>query len=74
MTKPKKNVTGEVYGRLTITGDAPQQTKDRRVFVKCVCGNTKDVLLGDLRRGDTSSCGCLLKESITKHGDAHARL
>lgn len=74
MAKPKKNVTGEIYGRLTITGDAPYRSKDRRVYVQCICGNTKDVLLGDLRRGDTQSCGCYLQEQITKHGDAHARL
>jgi hypothetical protein len=65
---------GEVYGRLTITGDAPYRTKDRRVFVQCECGNTKDVLLGDLRKGDTVSCGCYLKEQITTHGDATSRL
>lgn len=74
MAKPKKNVIGETYGRLTITGDAPQRTKDRRVYVECACGNTKDVLLGDLRRGDTTSCGCYLKEVITSHGDAGTRL
>ena len=74
MAKPKKNVTGEVYGRLTITGDAPYRAKDRRVFVLCECGAAKDVLLGDLRSGDTTSCGCFLKEAITKHGDAAERL
>lgn len=74
MAKPKKNVIGEVYGRLEIIGDAPHRTKDRRVYVRCICGATKDVLLGDLRRGDTVSCGCFLQEVITKHGDANARL
>lgn len=74
MAKPKKDVTGEIYGRLTITGDAPYRSKDRRVFVTCECGNTKDVLLNSLRRGETTSCGCYLQEQITKHGDAHARL
>ena len=74
MAKPKKDVIGEIYGRLTITGDAPYTSKDRRVFVLCQCGNTKEVLLNSLRRGDTTSCGCFLQEQITKHGDAHARL
>lgn len=74
MAKPKKDVTGEVYGRLTILGDAPYRSKDRRVFVICSCGNTKDVLLGDLRRGDTVSCGCYLTEVITKHGDHKTKL
>ena len=74
MAKPKKDVTGEIYGRLIITGDAPYRSKDRRVFVTCECGNTKDVLLNSLRRGETTSCGCYLQEQVTKHGDAHARL
>lgn len=74
MAKPKKNVVGEVYGRLTITGDAPYRGKDRRVFVRCECGNTKDILLGSLRNGDSTSCGCYLQEVITKHGDASSRL
>lgn len=72
--KPKKNVIGEVYGRLTITGDAPYRSKDRRVYVSCTCGSSKDVLLGDLRRGDTVSCGCFLTEVITTHGDSYTRL
>lgn len=74
MAKPKKNVVGEIYGRLVITGDAPYRSKDRRVFVECECGTTKDVLLGDLRRGDTVSCGCYLQEVITKHGGSYERL
>ena len=74
MAKPLKDVTGEVYGRLTILGNAPYRSKDRRVFVLCTCGTEKDVLLGDLRRGDTVSCGCYLKEVITSHGDAGTRL
>lgn len=74
MAKPKKDVIGEVYGRLIIIDDAPYRTKDRRVFVKCSCGAVKDVLLGDLRRGDTTSCGCYLQEVITKHGDSTDRL
>lgn len=72
--KPKKCVVGEVYGRLTIIGDAASHTKDRRVNVQCICGNTKVVLLNSLRRGDTTSCGCYLKEVITSHGDSHTRL
>ena len=74
MAKPLKDVTGEVYGRLTILGNAPYRSKDRRVFTICTCGTVKDILLGDLRRGDTVSCGCYLKEVITSHGDAGTRL
>ena len=74
MTKSRKNVIGEVYGRLVITGDAPDRSKDRRVYVKCTCGVTKEVLLGSLRNGDTTSCGCYLQEVITKHDGYGTRL
>ena len=74
MAKPKKNVIGEVYGRLIIIDDFISKTKDRRVLVKCSCGTVKDVYLRDLRIGDTQSCGCYLKEVITKHGDHAERL
>lgn len=74
MSKPRKDVTGETYGRLVITGNAPDRSKDRRVYVFCACGNTKDVLLGSLRNGDTTSCGCYLQEVITTHGDHNTRL
>ena len=76
------DVVGQVYGRLTITGDAASRTiagrPVRYVSVRCSCGNTAEVLLNTIRRGQTTSCGCLRKETTggmaRSHGKAGTRL
>lgn len=44
----------------------------------CDCGSQKEVFGGDLKRGKTQSCGCLMKEAASvrsfKHGKARHRL
>lgn len=68
-----KNVIGEIYGQLTITGDVVSLTSNRRVLTLCTCGNTKEVLLGSLRSGRTLSCGCLHKQLHTTHGQSRVK-
>jgi len=61
--------TGKRFGRLIV-----QSHKGRNDYFKqmwecqCDCGNTKLVTTQELNSGDTTSCGCYLKERITKHG------
>ena len=70
-----KSVTGEVYGNLTIIGDAYYKPSTaRKVAVQCTCGNIKDVFLTSLRCGDTSSCGCKTKELQSTHGKSGTQL
>jgi hypothetical protein len=38
---------------------------------KCKCGNFKTVYGGDLKRGDSKSCGCLRKEVTAKRSLKH---
>lgn len=44
----------------------------------CECGNQKEVLAGNLRRGHTTSCGCVQNQTRvtihTKHGASDHRL
>lgn len=40
----------------------------------CDCGNIVVVRASNLRSGTTKSCGCLLREAHTTHGDTHTRL
>lgn len=76
------SVIGQTHGLLTITEEAaPQQFASRsmrRVVVKCACGNTGDALLNSLRRGTTTSCGCVRKEVTGNrtriHGGTGTRL
>ena len=45
---------GERYGRLVVTQRFPRG----RVAANCDCGQTWEGLLGNLRHGSTTSCGC----------------
>lgn len=61
--------TGMRYGRLTAQERAGTSVS-KKVLWKCLCdcGNTTVVDVCALVTGNTSSCGCFLKEKITKHG------
>lgn len=70
MGSKKEDFTGKVFNRLTVTGNAPSRITsggnlERRVFVKCDCGNNKDIAWDTLKRERTKSCGCLAKEQKT---------
>jgi hypothetical protein len=58
----KLDLTGQVFGRLTVLEDAGR--RNGRVLWKCLCdcGNIVDVLAESLRGGHTKSCGCYSKE------------
>lgn len=54
-----KDLTGQIFGRLTVT-ERISNIKGRVAFrCVCECGETRDVLAGSLRSGATKSCGCL---------------
>lgn len=60
---------GEKYGRLTtlcVVGRTKNRVKIWRC--QCDCGNFKNVPSTSLTSGNTKSCGCLNKETITKIG------
>ena len=62
-----KDLTGQVFGRLTvISGADPYISKDGRKHqkfnCKCECGKEVSVLLNNLKRGSTVSCGCFNKD------------
>lgn len=74
MSRKPISMEGKTYGRLTVLS-AVGRGKDGQVTWSCACscGNTSIVGGGELRRGNTSSCGCLARELTskrsTKHGD-----
>lgn len=41
---------------------------------KCDCGTFKVANSNDLRKGNVSSCGCLRKKQLLKHGESGTRL
>jgi hypothetical protein len=61
--------SGSVYGRLLVLSRAgTSQSKKVLWNCRCECGNEVMVDACSLATGNTLSCGCYLKEKITKHG------
>ena len=61
--------TGQVFGKLTVVEQAGRDKLKKVLWrCKCECGNDTVVISGSLVTGNTTSCGCFLKETITKHG------
>lgn len=61
--------TGQKFGRLTVIEQAGRSASKKVLWkCQCECGNETVVSSGALVTGNTVSCGCYLKERITKHG------
>lgn len=61
--------TGQVFGKLTVLEQAGRDKLKKVLWrCRCECGNETVVVSGSLVTGNTTSCGCALKEAITKHG------
>lgn len=60
---------GQVFGRLRVLSRAGTD-QNKKVVWRCLCTCGKETLVtsGSLVSGNTTSCGCYLKERITKHG------
>lgn len=63
------------YGRLTVletySTKEPGKKAIMRAWVKCDCGNEKEVRMNSLKTGNTKSCGCLSREIIVKRNTKH---
>ena len=78
-----KNELGNTYGRLTVIGYAGTKPTNHGKsclamwLCSCECGGTVVVNGHDLRRGNTTSCGCFKREQLLKanttHGDSKRR-
>lgn len=68
------DITGNVYGRLTVVAFAGYSDTKRPKPVwlcSCECGNTTTVTGSHLKNGNTSSCGCLRVAAATKMATKH---
>lgn len=75
MTKPRKDLTGEVFGRLTVVEQvddyvSPKGKHHTQWLCKCNCKENNFVLAttNNLRKKHQTSCGCLRKECMAKIG------
>lgn len=70
----RRDVTGQIFGRLLAIADAGIIGK-RRWVCRCECGTETVVLMDSLTSGKTRSCGCLKAEIVargahTTHGQS----
>src|SRR3990167_4767260 len=56
---PKRTFIGKRFGKLRVLSFAPQDGWIRYVNCLCDCGRKRVVRLGNLRSGNTKSCGCV---------------
>ena len=72
----RNDLTGQKYGRLTAIRATEKRISGSIVWeCRCECGNIVFVAAADLRKGDTTSCGCLAKENLAKRkrADLHGQ-
>lgn len=61
---------GQKFGRLCAI--RPDNNKSGRRFIcRCDCGELKSVSIYSLFSGNTKSCGCLFKDTVTSHGRSY---
>ena len=61
--------SGQRFGRLVALRRSGTTSYNKVIWeCACDCGATTLVVSGALASGNTTSCGCYLKERITKHG------
>lgn len=72
----KIDLTGNVYGRLTILAEAERTPLGQsRWLCHCECGNEKVIRGSSLTSGESLSCGCRKLEpnlKNTKHGESNS--
>lgn len=73
------DLTGQRFGNLVVLKLSKFDKNRQAVWLcRCDCGNTTEVLGGNLRRGKSKSCGCMRLASTVKatttHGMSQSRL
>lgn len=63
-TKPKINLVGKRFGRLTVERCVVQDNGHIAWECKCDCGNATTVATARLQNGHTQSCGCYMLDRI----------
>ena len=62
-------MVGRVYGHLTVVKrDGANKLQQARWLCTCVCGKSVTVLGAKLRKGSTTSCGCMKGKANRTHG------
>lgn len=64
----KKDLTGQVFGRLTVLEESDKRSTSGDLFWKCLCECGAEALVptNSLKRKTTTSCGCFAREVAKK--------
>lgn len=75
MAKKRKDLTGNVYGELTVLkySHNHQQTRSPMWLCRCSCGNEKAIYGYALEHGYYKSCGCMLSERRNAGANNHIK-
>jgi hypothetical protein len=72
MSKPRLNLVGQKFGRLTVLSRVEPLGHRTKFVCLCDCGKTTVTIGSDILSGNTTSCGCMRKiighEVNVKHG------
>lgn len=58
------NLTGDVYGQLTVIKFVERREKHNYWLAECSCGERIIATGNNMRRGNTLSCGCLRRRGL----------
>ncbi|EAE6206487.1 AP2 domain-containing protein, partial [Listeria monocytogenes] len=67
------DLTGKKFRRLTVKEFVRSENGNALWKCVCVCGNEKEVLAHNLKRGHVRSCGCLSEDTGRKYADKNLR-
>lgn len=66
-----EDLTGQKFGRLTVTGPYYREKKKTVWPCRCDCGVTVDIPASNLKVGNTKSCGCFRRDFTTARNTTH---
>ena len=71
----RRDLSGQVFGRLTVTEYLGPRGKDHASWwqCRCECGRIREIRAAALIRGLTKSCGCLVTTLTTSRTAEHRR-
>lgn len=69
-SRVKVEMIGRRFGRLVVLFECPaRNVRGHILYVcQCDCGVSKEILGASLRSGRTTSCGCVHRDAVVKHG------
>lgn len=74
MPRIAKDITGKRFGRILVLARSGLVSGAATWNCRCDCGNNFIAQGGNLRKGDTRSCGCLRNETTRKRSLKHGHI